>query len=861
MTVKRAVGIDLGTTNSAIAMLDLQGNEVLLLEDKFKRKTVPSMVGWNPATDSRILGWEAWNRRVMEPQPVSSIKRKMGTSQKVRVGKKKMTPEGVSAAILEHLVERMGEFVRLAHQDDEHSQEYVISPAVITVPAYFDAPQIEATRRAGELAGLEVLGLLQEPTAAAMYYAWKHNLGDGTFMVYDLGGGTFDVSVIRCLMGEYQVLSIEGDNYLGGDDFDRRLAEHLRKHLVTQGYKLDLDIANNADDLTRFTLLMRLAQEVKEALSSSAFQYIGRRDIFKDQEGNPVSIDMEYSKDDFEALIRGLIEQTIASCTRALQKSKDAAGVGIEDIEHVLLVGGSTRVPLVQEMVAQAFCPGETPLMDEPDTCVALGAAVHAANLGGVMYVSEDAQITITSRLSTQSPYGRISGRVTGTIPRGMESVVLLTGGGDIAAIGRPEHVDGDVLFMLEDIALPDAGRYMFRLEFCDAQGDAKLGEQISLFRISEQDILRSTGSALSNPTVLAKDITLEIVRDGMPDRRTLLSSGLSLPAEGKFRFYTSDSSNAVILKLFQNRFPIRTIHLSVPQEVPVGTPVDLQLSVDESMSMVASGEILGQTFWAQIEPPAEREVKNWAQIEAILERTERVQGDLWGSESERFRGVTTQLVMGIRETVRTDPDKLQVLVMRLEEILEQFHNQDTALVPGYERYTSLLNSIKRSVYQEDGRMQLGLNNAQWTQRLQQIEDEANAAYNASSQPQWSKAFNQVQAIWESLAQDEYRFIRSDSEEYATRLHQALMSQLAHVHYTIEDFTYAANPETRTLQEVAMAEIRAALEQKIEQPLEQLEASMDSIHKERHQLDRMDEALTHIKRQIERLPTIGLVRQ
>lgn len=859
MIVKRAVGIDLGTTNSAIAMLDLQGNEVLLLEDKFKRKTVPSMLGWNPMTEARVLGWEAWNRRVMEPQPVSSIKRKMGTTQKVRVGKKKMKPEEVSAAILEHLVERMETFVQDANEGDEHSPTYVISPAVVTVPAYFDAPQIEATRRAAELAGLEVLGLLQEPTAAAMYYAWKHNLGDGTFMVYDLGGGTFDVSVIRCMMGEYQVLSIDGDNYLGGDDFDRRLAEHLRKHLVTQGYKLDLDIANNADDLTRFTLLMRLAQEVKEALSSSAFQYIGRRDMFKDQEGNPVSIDMEFGKDDFEALIRGLVEQTIASCNRALKKSKDAADVGLEQIEHVLLVGGSTRVPLVQQMVTQAFCPSGAPLMDEPDTCVALGAAVHAANLGGVTYVMEGAQVTITSRLSTQGASGRMSGRVTGDVPQGIDSVVLLTGSGEIAAIGRTERTDDGLFFSLEDIDLPYPGRVMFRLELCDAQGDPKLGDQIYLFRVSDQELLRATGSALSNPTVLAKDITLEVVRDGMPDRRTLLSSGSSLPAEGKYRFYTSDRSNAVILKLFQNRFPIRTIHLTLPQEVPVGTPVDLQLSVDESMSMVASGEVSGQTFWAQIEPPAQREVKNWSQIESVLERAERVQGDLWGSEAERFREATSQLVMGIRETVRTDPDKLQVLVMRLEEILEQFHNQDTALMPGYERYSSLINAIKRSVYQEDGRMQLGLNKQQWTQRLQQIEQEADAAYSASDQSAWSQAFNQVQAIWESLAQDEYRFIRSDSAEYATRLHQSLVGQLSRVRFSIEDFTYASNPETRALQEDAMREILDQLEQKIAQPLEQLDA--DAIQQQRHQLDRMDEALSHIKRQIERLPTIGLVRQ
>ncbi len=117
-----------------------------------------------------------------------------------------------------------------------------VDRAVITVPAYFDAPQVEATRLAGELAGLEVIGILQEPTAAAIYHTWKNRLGDGNFLVYDLGGGTFDVSILRCLGGEYQVLAIDGDNYLGGDDFDRMYAEWLRKELTKQGYKLDLDV-------------------------------------------------------------------------------------------------------------------------------------------------------------------------------------------------------------------------------------------------------------------------------------------------------------------------------------------------------------------------------------------------------------------------------------------------------------------------------------------------------------------------------------------------------------------------------------------------------------------------------------------
>lgn len=872
MKIKRAVGIDLGTTNSAIAMLDPQGSELLLYEDRFKRKTLPSMVGWNPVTEQEVTGWEAWNRRMMEPAPVASIKRKMGTQQTVNIGGTDYSPEEVSSKILARLSSEMHGFMARYNQEHEQEHPFQIEDVVITVPAYFDAPQIEATRQAGEQANLNVISLLQEPTAAAMYYAWKHGIGDGTFMVYDLGGGTFDVSVIRCLMGEYQVLSIDGDNYLGGDDFDRRLAEHLRKHLVEQGYALDLDIANNDDDRTRFTLLMRLAQEIKEALSTSDFQYVGRRDIFKDQDGNSVSIDMELSKVEFEELIEDLIGQTIQSCERALRKSAEAADVGLSEIEHILLVGGSTRVPLVQKMVAETFCgpnlsKAAQPLLDEPDTCVSLGAAIHAANVGGLCLIDDatlndtTSEVRITNTLSTKSTEGRLVGRLDSEVASTIESVVLLNPTGDIAGIVRPESHEEGLAFALEDIELPDVGRYTFSLEFCDSEGDALASFEVSLMRLSAQEILRSTGSALSNPTVLAKDIYLEIVRDGRPERQILLKNGTSLPAEGKYRFYTADRSGAVILRLFQNRFPIRTIHLSVPEDTEVGTSVDLNLSVDETMTMVANGEILGQTFWAQIEPPPAREVKDWQEIEVLLDRVDEVLRELWGSEARIFREEVDPLVAGIRETARTDPDKLQVLVMRLEELLEDFHNRDAALTPGYGRYVALMDAIKRVVYRDDDKLPLGLTQEEWRQRLQQLEEQAESAYHDHDQFNWSRIFNQIQAIWESLAQDEYRFVRSDNEEYVRRMYMSLQERLQESITLLEDFNYSANPETRLLQEQEVIRLRQDLRQKVEQPIGNFDVERIDPRQGRYELDRMAEALNYFQRQFEKLPTIGLVRQ
>ncbi len=742
--------------------------------------------------------------------------------------------------------------------------------AVITVPAYFDAPQIEATRRAGELADIEVVGMLQEPTAAAMYYTWKHGIGDGTFLVYDLGGGTFDVSVIRCMLGEYQVLGIDGDNYLGGDDFDRKLAEFFRKHLVERGYDLDLDIANDPDDAVKFMLLTRLAQEVKEALSDGDVQFVGRTNLFEDRSGNPVSLNLEVSREEFEGLIGDLVEETVQSCERALAKSMEAAGVGLGDVDHVLLVGGSTRVPLVQKRVLDVFVgegksKAERVLIDEPDTCVALGAAVHAANVAGLGLIDdttfeEPSVVTVTSALATKSSTARVVGRLDS--PRGeeVESVVLLDGAGGIAGIARPELDGGELVFALDELELKGDGDHPFSLEFCDREGEPLAAFELTLARLSRAEILRSTGSALSNPSVLAKDIYLEVVRDGRPERALLLGSGESLPAQGSYRFYTADHAGAVILRLFQNRFPIKTVHLSVPEETELGTSVELKLSVDEAMSMVASGEILGQTFWAQIEPPPAREIKDWQQIEELLNRVDVVARELWGNEARYFRDRTNPLVAGIRETARTDPDKLQVLVGRLEEVVEDYHQRDTELTPGFGRYVALMDAIKRVAYRDDGQLRLGMNLDEWRGRIGQLEVAADEAFESKDQRAWGRAFNQVQALWESLAQDEYRFTRADSEGYVRRLYLSLCAEVSEVSEMLAGFNYSANPETHALQEREVARLEAELAERVSTPLDAVELEGAAHAQLKHELDLLAEAVEHIRRRYEKLPTIGLVR-
>jgi molecular chaperone DnaK len=860
MKLQRAVGIDLGTTNSAIAMMAPEGDDILLYADEFRRSTYPSIVGWHPDEERFVTGWEAWNRRALRPSPVSSVKRKMGKTELLEIGPSQLKPEEISSKILAGLAGPMGPFCDARIED----YDVELGGAVITVPAYFDAPQIEATKKAGELAGLTVHSLVQEPTAAAMYYAWKHGIGDGTFLVYDLGGGTFDVSVIRCLGGEYQVLGIDGDNFLGGDDFDRRLAEHFRRHLVEQGYALDLDLSD-PDDSTRFTLLMRIAQEIKEALSTSDVQYVGRRNIFEDHNGESVTLELEFGRAQFEEMIGDLVDQSVERCQDAIARAGEVADITAAEIDHVLLVGGSTRVPLVRRTITEQLCDGQTaaeaPLQDEPDTCVALGAAIAAANHTGLRLVDDSgATLTITTPLYTPRASVRIVGRFEGT-PEQLEaadSVALLNAAHDVAGVVRTEETEDARVFEFDAIDMPDVGRYPFVVEPVDRNGEPVASFPITAVRGEERE-LRPTGSALSNPTVLAKSLYLEVVRDGEAKREVLIERGASLPARGEFRFFTADRSGAVILRLYQNRFPIRTIHLTLPDDTSVGTPVDLDIEVDEAMAIVAQGEVAGQRFWAQIEPPPPQEERDWETIEALLEQVDEVGRTLWGLESRFFRRQADPLVAGIRETARTDPDKLQALAGRLEDLLAEYHNRDAELTPGWGRFESIVDAIKRVVYRGDSTRQLGMSTEQWSGKIATMEAEANQAYQNRDQEAWTQAFNQAQAIWESLAQDEYRFRNTDVSGQLKRLQASLRSEIDDLRTALSSFNTSSNPETEALQHSEIDRLTSELEQRVEQPLERLDLERLTAAQAKTELDRLWEAASHVRRQYEKLPTLGLV--
>jgi molecular chaperone DnaK (HSP70) len=351
------VGIDLGTTNSEVAAFVDGQVRVLGPGD---RRILPSCVGLS-ASGELLVGEPARNQQALYPErTVRSIKRRMGSPETVMLGSQSLTPPEISAVILRELVE----WARASLGERPEK-------AVITVPAYFSDAQRAATREAGALAGLEVVRILNEPTAASLAYGH----GDGsrhTALIYDLGGGTFDVSVVTVEGDITEVLASHGNNRLGGDDFDDLLAERLAQEFQKVH---GVDIRNGHPAAK--SRVWWAAEEAKKKLSAEPFAYI-REESLVERNGRPLHLEMEISRAAYEELIRPLVESTLDSVSRALQDS----GRKPRDMDAVLLVGGSTRTPLVFNLLTEKM--GIEPRQDvHPDLCVALGAGVLASRLAG----------------------------------------------------------------------------------------------------------------------------------------------------------------------------------------------------------------------------------------------------------------------------------------------------------------------------------------------------------------------------------------------------------------------------------------------------------------------------------------------
>ena len=355
----KIIGIDLGTTNSCVAVYE--GGEPIVIPNPEGARTTPSVVAFSK-NGERLVGQVAKRQAITNPdRTVSSIKRHMGSDYKVTIDDKKYSPQEISAMILQKL-----------KADAEAYLGGTVSQAVITVPAYFSDAQRQATKDAGKIAGLEVLRIINEPTAAALAYGVDKETKEQKIMVFDLGGGTFDVSILDISDGVFEVLATNGDTKLGGDDFDNRVIDWIAEEFMKENSGIDL-----RKDKMALQRLKEAAEKAKIELSGVTSSNINLPFITADATG-PKHFDATLTRAKFNELTADLVERTMGPTKKALAD----AGLSVGQIDKVLLVGGSTRIPAVQDAVKNFI--GKEPFKGiNPDECVAVGAAIQAGVLGG----------------------------------------------------------------------------------------------------------------------------------------------------------------------------------------------------------------------------------------------------------------------------------------------------------------------------------------------------------------------------------------------------------------------------------------------------------------------------------------------
>ena len=367
--MSKVIGIDLGTTNSCVAVLE--GGEPAVIPNAEGMRTTPSVVAFAKSGDLLVGDVAKRQASTNVSRTISSIKREMGTDTRIKIDGKDFSPQEISAFILKKL-----------KKDAEAYLGETVSEAVITVPAYFNDAQRQATKDAGRIAGLNVLRIINEPTSAALAYGLDHGKPQ-KIMVYDLGGGTFDVSLIEIGDNLIEVLATAGDNRLGGDDFDARLTEYIVQEYIRTNR------VNLSKDMSAMQRIREAAEEAKKTLSNQTVTTINLPFVAT-VKGEPVHLEMEITRSKFEELTRDLVDRTEAPVRKVLSDG----GVSVSELGMVLLVGGSTRMPAVQEKVRQLT--GKEPSHSlNPDECVAIGAAVQGGKLGGEITAGNAAEIIL----------------------------------------------------------------------------------------------------------------------------------------------------------------------------------------------------------------------------------------------------------------------------------------------------------------------------------------------------------------------------------------------------------------------------------------------------------------------------------
>lgn len=650
MKIHKSFGLDLGTTNST-ASIFVNGKSVCA-EDA-KQKTIPSIVAIKG--EGLIAGAIAKNNINLDR--VRSIKRKMGKDENVQLGNKSYKPEEISAEIIKHCADLLNKQVNM-------SENVVYDRIVITVPAYFSAAQKNATRKAGELAGMEVLMLLEEPTAAAINYTVKNGISNGIYMVYDLGGGTFDVSIIEKVENIPVVLATAGNNFLGGDNFDNMLARYFIDVLNNDlGYDIDPDLITSNPH--KYNALLLAAENVKKNLSQNETYTINYYDVFKDNSGVDLIVE-DFSREKFEEIIKNkIIVDTFGECQKAIDIFLEG-GRQISEIDGILMIGGSCHIPYIKQALKEKFVDTgliKNIIIEDSDLAVGYGAGIIAA-AQSTKY--EDKANSVLVEINAPFLYEgttNISGKV-------LSGQVIKLG---VVSNGKEwnANIEEDGSFSIDIIEEIKNLDYKFYV------GENKV--------ISMEDDL-SINNLIAPTPVQNETIRIEIVDLDRQEIENfpLVNKGECLPCSASHDFKVNEySRHEIILPVKEGYREIYRIVAHLPQNTTIGSRVTIKTDID----------VLGKVTLT------------------ILLNGEEIDGEIIYSELEsigsQFDEVNSQFFTKINNV---SSEEKQDFVARQKNIIRELNEAEANSDTGHytdvmDKYESLVNelpSVKTDLTEED---------------------------------------------------------------------------------------------------------------------------------------------------------------
>ena len=652
MIIHKTFGLDLGTTNSTPSVFI---NGASFCPEDGKLKTIPSLVA--KKGDKFIVGVAPKNNPHIEK--IRSIKRMMGKEEPAVLNGQNYSPEEISAEIVRYCAEILNKQV-------EKAENVVYDRIVITVPAYFSIAQKDATRKAGELAGLEVLMLLEEPTAAAINYTVKNNVNSGVFMVYDLGGGTFDVSIIEKIENIPVVLATAGNNFLGGDNFDNLLARYFIDVLNNDlGYDIDLDLTKK-EDLHKYNALLLAAENVKKNLSQNDTYTISYYDVFKDNSGVDLIIE-DFSRTKFEELIRDkIVIDSFNECQKALDAFV-ASGRELSEITGVLMVGGSSHIPYVRNAVKEKFVDSgmiKELIIADPDLAVGYGAGIVAATQSMKI---EDKENGIVVEIN--APYmfdGTMN--ISGKLIKGqVDTVGLISSGKEVKAT-----IQDDRTFSADIDGVYEKLEYKFYF------GDntvANLTESVE-----KNNLIAPT--PIQNETIRIEIVDLE--RQETEDY-PLVNKGEALPCSASHNFKINEySREQIILPVKEGYREIYSLIIDVPENTPLGSRVTVNTEIDvlgkvTLKVLLNNKEIEGKVVYAETKDMDDSTLMDIE--EKFYDKIENVRGEAKAEFVARQENITREINEAVANSDKnhyTDAlNKYETLVRELPSSISDLTEED----------------------------------------------------------------------------------------------------------------------------------------------------------------------------------------